>query len=81
MAVDLSVIIPAFNEEENIPAVAERTARLLDQLGYRWELILVDDGSRDDTFARMRRSRADASRIRAKVSSRLPSSTRISSQR
>src|SRR5262245_28609590 len=65
MAVDLSVIIPAFNEEENIPAVAERTARLLDQLGYRWELILVDDGSRDDTFGRMRLAAARDRRIRA----------------
>jgi glycosyltransferase involved in cell wall biosynthesis len=61
----LSVIIPAFNEEENIPAVAERTARLLDELGYRWELILVDDGSRDDTFARMRLASARDRRIRA----------------
>jgi glycosyltransferase involved in cell wall biosynthesis len=65
MTVELSVIIPAFNEEENIPAVAERTARLLDELGYRWEIILVDDGSRDNTFARMRRAAAHDRRIRA----------------
>src|SRR5438132_13920706 len=65
MAVELSVVIPAFNEEENIPAVADRTAGLLDQLGYSWEIILVDDGSRDDTFARMRQASARDRRIRA----------------
>jgi dolichol-phosphate mannosyltransferase len=65
MSVYLSVVVPAFNEEGNIPAVTQRIARLLDGLGYRWELILVDDGSRDGTFAEMREAAAAEPRVRA----------------
>ena len=65
MSTYLSVVVPAFNEEGNIPAVTSRIAGLLDGLGYRWELILVDDGSRDATFAQMREAAAADPRVRA----------------
>src|SRR5688572_29262147 len=61
----LSVVVPALNEEENIPALVERLVGLLDRLGYRWELILVDDGSRDRTFEQMSRAAAFDRRVRA----------------
>ncbi|HEV8320213.1 MAG TPA: glycosyltransferase family 2 protein [Myxococcota bacterium] len=49
----LSVVIPAFDEEENIgPVVGELRATLPD-VAARWELVLVDDGSRDGTRAAM----------------------------
>ncbi len=45
----LSVVIPAYNEERRLPATASRVAEYLSQAGCPYELILVDDGSRDAT--------------------------------
>lgn len=50
--VELSVVIPVHNESDNIhPLIAEIRAALDDTLNY--ELIYVDDGSTDATFARV----------------------------
>jgi len=59
--VDLSVVIPLYNEEDSIdPAVAE-VLGVLDNLALRSELILVNDGSTDDTGAKaLAWHRADA---------------------
>lgn len=46
----ISVVIPAFNEEECISALIEKLKAILDTLKYRFEVIIVDDGSRDRTF-------------------------------
>lgn len=46
----LSVIIPAFNEEEMVPRCAQTIAHLLDAAEIAYELIFVDDGSRDATW-------------------------------
>lgn len=45
----VSCIIPAFNEARNIVALLHTLHDLLDGNGYRHELLVVDDGSRDDT--------------------------------
>jgi glycosyltransferase involved in cell wall biosynthesis len=47
---DFSLIIPCYNEEESLPAFFEAAVRTLDQPGLSYELIFVDDGSRDRTF-------------------------------
>ena len=48
---DLSIVIPCFNEVENLqPLAAEITAALADQ-NLAYEIIFVDDGSNDDSFA------------------------------
>lgn len=49
----LSVIIPSFNEEENIQNTAQVVASVLRENGIRYEILFVDDGSRDATYARM----------------------------
>ena len=46
---DVSVVVPLYNEEENLPALHERLSAVLDGLGCRYELVLVNDGSRDAT--------------------------------
>jgi undecaprenyl-phosphate 4-deoxy-4-formamido-L-arabinose transferase len=46
-AVELSVVVPVYNEEENLEELVRRTVAVLAGLGRTWELILVDDGSRD----------------------------------
>lgn len=43
----ISVVVPVYNEEENLGEFIRRTMEVLDGLSYPSELILVDDGSRD----------------------------------
>lgn len=50
----LSVVVPAFNEEGNVERFHAELAPVLEELGLRWELILVDDGSRDATWEKIR---------------------------
>jgi dolichyl-phosphate beta-glucosyltransferase len=45
----LSVVIPAYNEEERLPSTIREIEAFLASKPYSWELIVVDDGSRDRT--------------------------------
>ncbi|MCB0859802.1 MAG: glycosyltransferase family 2 protein [Solirubrobacterales bacterium] len=47
---DLSVIIPAFNEREALPGLVAEIDSACSGLGLEWETIVVDDGSTDGTF-------------------------------
>jgi undecaprenyl-phosphate 4-deoxy-4-formamido-L-arabinose transferase len=47
----LSVVIPLFNEEENLVELHARLATTLDNSEYSWEVIYVDDGSRDRSWS------------------------------
>ena len=51
MAPELSVLVPCFNEEGNLPELVERTERIFDRRGIAGEIILVNDGSEDGTGA------------------------------
>jgi glycosyltransferase involved in cell wall biosynthesis len=51
----VSVVAPAFNEAEGIAAFVRRTLAACRACAGSFEVVLVDDGSRDDTWARMRR--------------------------
>ncbi|MBI2014999.1 MAG: glycosyltransferase family 2 protein [Candidatus Rokubacteria bacterium] len=44
---DLSIVIPVYNEEENLPLLWEELRGVLDGLRLRFEVVFVDDGSRD----------------------------------
>jgi len=46
---ELSLVMPAYNEEKNIRLVIERVDDVARQIGLRYELIVVDDGSVDNT--------------------------------
>lgn len=48
----LSVVVPIYNEEDNVARLVERMHEALADGVRPWELVLVDDGSRDDTVAR-----------------------------
>lgn len=49
----LSVVVPAYNEEENIAAAAQRITRVLAGAGIDNEIIFVDDGSADSTWEKI----------------------------
>jgi glycosyltransferase involved in cell wall biosynthesis len=50
----LSVIVPTFNERNNVAPLAARLTKALDGVGLRWSVLFVDDGSRDDTLVEIR---------------------------
>jgi polyisoprenyl-phosphate glycosyltransferase len=50
---DYSIVLPVYDEEESLPELYERLKWLLERLDGDAEVILVDDGSRDDSFALM----------------------------
>src|SRR5688572_3022619 len=47
----LSVIVPLYNESESVRPLYEAIVRAVDQLGRPYEMVFVDDGSKDDTVA------------------------------
>lgn len=47
---NLSLIIPVYNEEENLPILYDSIQQALSYLQKTWEVIFVDDGSRDNSF-------------------------------
>jgi len=48
---ELSLITPVYNEEENLPLLHEAIQEALKSIGKTWEIIFVDDGSRDKSLA------------------------------
>lgn len=59
----LSVILPSYNEEKMIPTAAERLAAILEGAGIDYELLFVDDGSKDGTWKMIERSAENNSHI------------------
>jgi glycosyltransferase involved in cell wall biosynthesis len=53
-SLELSIVIPLYNEAENIEPLYAELSTALDAIGRTWEVIVVDDGSRDDSFARLK---------------------------
>jgi len=53
VAAYVSVVVPVLDEEENVEALCTRLTESLEQLGRTFEVIVVDDGSRDGTFAKL----------------------------
>jgi glycosyltransferase involved in cell wall biosynthesis len=47
---NLSLIVPVYNEEKNLPFLIEAIQKALDPLPYTWEVVLVDDGSEDSSL-------------------------------
>jgi glycosyltransferase involved in cell wall biosynthesis len=62
---DLSIIVPLYNEEESVDALYEEIRAAAGDLGVEWELLLVDDGSGDATPERLRQLCARDPRVAA----------------
>lgn len=56
-AAPLSIVVPVYNEEDNVVPLVERVHEALAEYGAPWELLLVDDGSADRTVAEAKRMR------------------------
>jgi glycosyltransferase involved in cell wall biosynthesis len=63
----ISVVIPALNEAESLPELHRELATALEGLGRSWEVLYVDDGSRDGTDEVMARLAAADPRVRGAV--------------
>jgi dolichol-phosphate mannosyltransferase len=50
----ISVVVPIFNEQENLPEMRRRLTAALDSTGESWEAVLVNDGSRDASAQMLR---------------------------
>jgi len=64
---DLTVIIPTFNERENIEAIIRAVEAVLDGAGVRGEILVVDDSSRDGTIPAVRALEAASPHVRLAV--------------
>jgi len=62
--VDLSIVVPAYNEEHRLPPTLARLAAYLSTQPMRWEIVVVDDGSRDDTCGVVERAMATIPNLR-----------------
>lgn len=60
----LVAVLPAYNEAENLPEVVTELAGVLAEQLERWSIIVVDDGSTDDTPATLRRLRDEIPELR-----------------
>ena len=49
-ALDLSIVIPLFNEDESLPELTDWISRVMDREGYTYEIIFVNDGSTDNSW-------------------------------
>ncbi len=54
MKPEISIVIPVFNEEENIPVLSSAIHRAMSDIGYSYESIFVDDGSTDHSHKEMK---------------------------
>jgi polyisoprenyl-phosphate glycosyltransferase len=66
----LSVVIPAFNEEAGLERLLARLRPVLDGLGLAWEVLIVDDGSSDGTRQTLKNLNASDRRLKGLVLSR-----------
>ncbi|CAA0082354.1 Dodecaprenyl-phosphate galacturonate synthase [BD1-7 clade bacterium] len=63
-AYKLSVVVPLYNESENVNPLTEEIAAVLDPTGHDWELILINDGSSDDTVAKVTAVQTENPRVK-----------------
>ena len=60
----ISIVAPAYNEARNVAEFIKTLAPILDGIGEPWEIVFVDDGSRDDTLGLLIAARSQDPRIK-----------------
>lgn len=66
----LSIVLPAYNEEQNIGNAAKVLSEILEKQGIDYELVFVSDGSRDRTYEEVKRVVAENSHVKGAEFSR-----------
>jgi len=64
LELDVSVLVPVIDEAETVGELSARVAAVLERLGKTFEIIFIDDGSRDGTPARVREARQRDPRVK-----------------
>ena len=62
---DISIVIPLYNEEESLPELCDWIKRVCDEQNFTYEVILVDDGSTDESWQVVQQLRAGNANIKA----------------
>lgn len=62
--VALSIVIPIYNEEENIEPLCREIREALEGLGVEYEILAIEDGSTDDSFTVLKRVHEEEPRVR-----------------
>lgn len=55
MKKSISIIIPVYNEQDNIEVIVEALQEVISKLDYAWDITFIDDGSNDNTLENIRR--------------------------
>ncbi len=63
-SIDVSVVVPIYNEEENLPELRRRLVDVLEGLGIRYEIVFANDGSRDSSMQLLRMYAAENPHIK-----------------
>ena len=63
-SLDLSIVLPVYNEAGSLPGLIPELTAVLGQLGHSYEIVAVDDGSSDDSVAILRRLQEQESHLR-----------------
>lgn len=66
----ISIVVPVFNEQENVKIFYQEVCKYMEPLGYLFELIFIDDGSTDGTAATIERLSLQDTRVRAVILAR-----------
>ncbi len=61
---DISIIVPLFNEAESLPHLAEWIDRVMEEHNFDYEVVMVDDGSKDESWNIIEKLHADNPRYR-----------------
>lgn len=60
----ISIIVPIYNEEGNLPVFYERLKNVTDKSGHTFEFIFVDDGSSDNSFSILKNLQGSDARVK-----------------
>ena len=64
-SINLSIVVPVYNEEKSIGLLLDRIQGACSNFSFNWEIILVDDGSTDNTWSVLEKKHLDIPQLRA----------------
>ena len=60
----ISVVIPIYNEEKNLPTLYAELKKVLEKINFDWEIVLVNDGSKDGSIVELKKLAQSDSRVK-----------------